>query len=123
MKNFQYRGSSDNGTLSWLLQRLTAFVLFFIIFLHIFHRDYEKAMYSVSFVKGAEWGLMRAPLAILLGFGLFHAFNGFKMISDDYIKSDKWRAFLLLIYWTLGVVLFILGISVIANIEKFIKGV
>lgn len=123
MKVFQYRGSGDNGTLSWLLQRISAVVLFFIVFLHIFHRDYEEAMYSMPFVKGAEWGLMRAPLAILLGFGLYHAFNGFKMITDDYVKNDKWRAFLMLIYWTLGILLFILGLSVIANIEKFIEGV
>lgn len=123
MRIFQYRGSGDSGTFSWLLQRITALVLFFIVFLHIFHKDYEKAMYSMPFVKSAEWGLMRAPLAILLGFGLFHAFNGFKMITDDYVKNDKWRAFLMLIYWSFGILLFILGISVIANIEKFIKGV
>jgi len=53
----------------------------------------------------------------------FHAFNGFKMITDDYVKNDKWRAFLMLIYWTFGILLFVLGLSVIANIEKFIEGV
>jgi succinate dehydrogenase hydrophobic anchor subunit len=45
------------------------------------------------------------------------------MITDDYVKNDKWRAFLMLIYWTFGILLFVLGLSVIANIEKFIEGV
>ncbi|MDY6821811.1 MAG: succinate dehydrogenase [Deferribacterota bacterium] len=123
MKKFQFKGSSDNGVSSWLLQRITGFTLLFVIALHIFHRDYEKFMYSIPFIKNMEWALMRAPLAILLGFGLFHAFNGFKMITDDYISNTTWRSVLLLIYWTIGVTLFILGIALIANIENFVEGV
>jgi succinate dehydrogenase / fumarate reductase membrane anchor subunit len=122
MRLFQYKGSSNSGTFAWLMQRISGFVLLFIIFLHIFHKDYEKKMYAISFIKEAEWGIMRAPLAILLGFGIYHAFNGFKMITDDYVKSPLWRAVLLTLYWTFGIFLLILGTSIIANIEKIVPG-
>lgn len=102
MKRYKYNGTGNSGSFSWLLQRISAVVLFVAIFYHFF-----------GMVTGAYNGMVRFVLGCVLAFGTWHAVNGLKMILDDYVSSRCMRATLLIIYWVVGIVVLIQGISIL----------
>jgi len=105
MKNYRYTGHSDSGVFEWLLQRVSGVILILVIAIHFF-----------SMIKSGEWGLQKIVLGPLMAFAIFHTFNGFKMITDDYVSSSTWRAVILGIYWIAGTALAILALSVVASL-------
>lgn len=102
MKNYKFMGSSNTGTFSWLMQRISGIILILVIFAHFFGKVYDAGF--------AAEGFILYPVA---AFGLFHTFNGFKMVTDDYVASAGWRAVIFGAYWMLGVTLFVLAIKAI----------
>jgi succinate dehydrogenase / fumarate reductase membrane anchor subunit len=97
---YKYSGSGNNGQLAWLLQRVSGIAVAicgFIVFIQI------------AFNGGhafTPWLL----LPILL-FGLWHAFSGFKMITDDYVECATFRFILQIIYWIVGFVIAAIGLA------------
>lgn len=104
-KLYKYTGTGNNGTISWVLQRISAIVLIFALGYHLFGKIMNKAD-DKSIIDGASNPLLMSALWL---FVTFHAFNGLKMVTDDYVSSKGIRFILYLIYWTLALV--ILGIS------------
>lgn len=104
MKVYKYTGTGNNGTIAWILQRISAIVLIFALGYHFFGR--------IMFYTGFEGfnGSNKFVISALLVFILFHAFNGLKMITDDYISRPGIRFILSLIYWFFGLTLFVLVI-------------
>lgn len=84
------------------MQRISGIVLIVAVFIHFF-----------SMLKGGALGMMQLVLAPVIAFGFFHTFNGFKMITDDYVSSSGWRGILLGVYWVAGVTLALLALKVI----------
>jgi succinate dehydrogenase / fumarate reductase membrane anchor subunit len=103
MRQFKFNGSSDSGVFEWLMQRISGVILILVIFIHFF-----------SMLKSGDWGLRKMVLGPLFAFGIFHTFNGFKMITDDYVSNTTWRAIILAIYWIVGVTLAILAFSIVS---------
>jgi succinate dehydrogenase / fumarate reductase membrane anchor subunit len=102
MNNYKFMGSGNSGTFSWLMQRVSGIILILVVFTHFF-----------SMLKGGSLGMAQVVLGPVIAFGLFHTFNGFKMITDDYVSSAGWRGILLGVYWVAGIALAILAIKVI----------
>lgn len=102
MKLYKYNGTGNSGTFSWVMQRISALVLFVVVAVHFF-----------GMVTGAYDGMMRFVLGCILAFGTWHAVNGLKMITDDYVSSENKRAILLIIYWIVGIVVLIQGLSIL----------
>ncbi len=84
------------------MQRISAVVLFVAIFYHFF-----------GMVTGAYDGMVRFVLGCILAFGTWHAVNGLKMITDDYVSSRWLRVTLLIIYWVVGIVVLVQGLSIL----------
>lgn len=102
-KIYQYTGTGNNGTIAWVLQRVSAIVLFFVLGYHLYGKLSNKAGLADS--DGSN--------SILIGtmfiFILFHGFNGLKMVTDDYVSRKGTRFILYLFYWTLALLLFWMG--------------
>lgn len=99
---YKFTGTGNNGTLGWMLQRVSAVVLLLALTFHI-----------GGMVTGAYNGMHSLVLGLVLIFGVFHGVNGLKMITDDYVSGIGKRFILLLIYWTVGVVMITLGLSLL----------
>lgn len=100
MNRYKYNGTGNNGTLAWLLQRISGVILILVILTHFF-----------SMLKGTEIGMQGYVVGSILVFATYHTMNGFKMVTDDYVSSTVWRGILYGIYWILGVALVILGLK------------
>ncbi|PLX66814.1 MAG: succinate dehydrogenase [Denitrovibrio sp.] len=100
MKNYKYMGTSDAGTIGWLMQRVSGIILILVVFVHFF-----------SMIKGGEAGMMQIIVGPVAAFGVFHTFNGFKMITDDYVPGEGWRAVIYGAYWILAISLVILAVK------------
>ncbi len=101
---YKFIGSSNKGVGEWFLQRATGVIITIVIFIHYF-----------AMSKGNDIGLDKIISGPLLIFGLFHTFNGFKMILDDYVKKTGWRLFWLGVFVILGVILAIVGLNIISG--------
>ncbi len=102
-KTYKYSGTGNNGTILWVLQRISAIVLVFALGYHLLGKIMSKTDSGIfdgsnAFVLNAVWI-----------FVIFHAFNGLKMITDDYVSRKGTRFILYTIYWTLAVIMFGLG--------------
>ncbi|MCD8552724.1 succinate dehydrogenase [Seleniivibrio sp.] len=101
MRHYKYNGTSDAGTIGWIMQRVSGIILILVVFTHFF-----------SMLKGGEAGMMQIVTGPIAAFGVFHTFNGFKMITDDYVASAGWRGVIYGIYWLLGIALVILAVKI-----------
>ena len=102
-KTYKYTGTGNNGTIAWVLQRISAIVLFFVLGYHLYGKLSNKAGLAES--DGSNSILV----CTLLVFILFHGFNGLKMVTDDYVSRKGTRFILYFIYWTLAFLLFWMG--------------
>jgi len=100
MNPYKFSAAADRGVFEWLIQRISGIILVLVILVHFF-----------SMIKTGTVGVNKLVLGPLFAFGLYHAFNGFKMITDDYVFSYFWRSVLLAIYWIAGIILMILALS------------
>lgn len=103
MKAYKYTGTGNNGTISWVLQRISAIVLVIALGYHLLGKLMTKA--GGGIFEGSNSFLMAAMWL----FVTFHAFNGLKMVTDDYVSRKGVRFILYLIYWTLAIIM--LGLS------------
>lgn len=103
MKAYKYTGTGNSGTISWVLQRISGIVLVIALGYHLLGKIMSKA--GSGIFDGSNGFLMAAFWL----FVTFHAFNGLKMVTDDYISNKGIRFILYLIYWTLALI--ILGLS------------
>jgi len=104
MQQYKYNGTGNNGTFVWLMQRISGLVVAIcgtVIFC------------LLAFTESGPHTITHWLLFPVLAFGLWHTFSGFKMITDDYVSCEKLRLALFFLYWTSGVALFALGLSLI----------
>lgn len=104
MSLYKYKGTGNNGTLAWLLQRISAVILLFAITYHV-----------VGMITGAYNGMTTFALGMILIFGVWHAVNGLKMITDDYIACPKLRLIVLFIYWVIGIGVLVQGLKILST--------
>ncbi len=116
-----FRETSKKGAVPWLLQRITAVIIFVIIMIHFvtYHMlsegayKYEKV---VSKMKSPWFNLMQF---LLLCAVLYHGLNGVWMIVEDYIHIKGLRLFLFSLIIVVGVSLFFVGVLTIIKVSNF----
>ncbi|MDR2400792.1 MAG: succinate dehydrogenase [Deferribacteraceae bacterium] len=99
---YRFSGSGNNGQLAWILQRVSGVAVAIcgtIIFIQI--------------ALNGGHGFTSWLLLPVLGFGLWHAFSGFKMITDDYVSCTAFRLILQIFYWIAGIAVAVIGFAAI----------
>ncbi len=102
-KIYKYTGTGNNGTFGWLLQRISAIILVFALGYHLLGKIMSKT--GGGLFDGSNSFFMTA----LWIFIFIHAFNGLKMVTDDYVERKGTRFILYFIYVSLGTFLFIIS--------------
>ena len=120
-KNF--KETSKAGAIAWLLQRISAILLFAVLMYHfVFYHFFSQG-------KAPEWAdiaaKMKSPWFNLLQFlfltaALYHGLNGVWMVVEDYIHSKFWRLVIFSIILLAGASLLFIGtltLFKVANID------
>lgn len=116
-----FRETSKKGAVQWMLQRISAVIIFVIVMIHFvtYHMlsegayKYEKV---VSKMKSPWFNLMQF---LLLCAVLYHGLNGVWMIVEDYIHIKGLRLFLFSLIIVVGVSLFFVGALTIIKVSNF----
>jgi len=122
-KNF--KESSKSGAIAWLLQRVSAIILFIILMYHfIFYHFISKGLYPWKEVVTK----MQSPWFNLLQFiflltALYHGLNGIWMVTEDYIHCKTWRMIIFSLLLLGGLALFFVGILTVFKVQAVKVGV
>jgi succinate dehydrogenase / fumarate reductase membrane anchor subunit len=119
-----FKESSKTGAIAWLLQRVSAVILFVLLLMHfISYHFISKGVFPWKDVVDK----MKSPWFNLVQFlflvtALYHGINGIWMITEDYVHNKKWR---LVIYSLLvfgGLSLFFVGVLTIFKVAGMETG-
>jgi succinate dehydrogenase / fumarate reductase, membrane anchor subunit len=113
---------SRREVLAWYTMRISGLMLFVLALAHfsILHFIWDPGEQTADFIARERWNLFfwRAFDWLLLMNVLFHGFLGVRTIVLDYIHRPQLREFTLLLLYTLGVLLFIIGTQVILTLPS-----
>jgi len=118
-----YKGSSDSGVITWFLQRVTGAILLLMLLFHFLLMHFIVRSNEITYRWVAErfanpmWKVFDESFLIL---ALWHGFYGFKMVADDYIRSNGWRIFALSVAFLLAFALFVLGSITIVSFQAVV---
>jgi len=113
------RGSRRDLT-AWYLMRVTGVALFVLALAHfsILHFIWDPAEQTADFIANERWNQIfwRGFDWLLLMTVLFHGFLGVRTVILDYVHRPKLREFTLLMLYSLGFLLFVIGTQVILTL-------
>lgn len=96
----------------WLIQRISAFLIFFAIIVHIWNVHYADFGGEITFASVT----MRLKNVIiyftdssLLLLGLFHGLNGIRTVLLDFISLNKYEKIISRFLIIIGIVFFFIG--------------
>jgi succinate dehydrogenase / fumarate reductase membrane anchor subunit len=119
-----FKESSKTGAVAWLLQRISAVILFVLLLFHfISYHFIGKGHYPWKDVVEK----MQSPWFNLLQFlflvtALYHGLNGIWMVTEDYIHNKIWRMVIFSLIVFVGLSLFFIGILTIFKISNLQVG-
>lgn len=119
-----FKESSKTGAIAWLLQRVSAVVLFIMLIYHFISYHFISAgAYSYEKVLAK----MQTPWFNLVQFlflvtALYHGLNGVWTVTEDYIHSKFWRLVIFSVIVLLGVSLLFIGVMTIFKISTLKLG-
>ncbi|MCU0275750.1 MAG: succinate dehydrogenase, hydrophobic membrane anchor protein [Acidobacteria bacterium] len=109
-KNFKQ--TSRTGSLAWLLQRLSAVVLFVLLLFHFLTYHFLTRTRAVEYRQVLEraqsWWFPLLQFAFLIT-ALYHGLNGIWSVLEDYTTNKHWRLAWYCLLLTVGVVLLFVG--------------
>jgi succinate dehydrogenase / fumarate reductase membrane anchor subunit len=110
--NKDFKQTSRSGSLAWLLQRISAAILFVLLMLHFvtyhFLAGGRPVNYQWIVAKAGSWWFPLLQFAFLLT-ALYHGLNGVWSVLEDYTSSKCWRMIWYGLLLTVGVVLLFVG--------------
>jgi succinate dehydrogenase hydrophobic membrane anchor protein len=114
-----FKETSKTGAVAWLLQRITAVILFVLLIIHfVTYHFIAKGVYPwkevVARMQSPWFNLMQF---IFLAAVLFHGLNGIWMVTEDYIHNRTWRMVVYSLILLVGLALFFIGTVTIINIS------
>lgn len=119
-----FKESSKAGAIAWLLQRVTAILLFIGVIYHfVYYHFISNGVYTWKEVVAK----MQSPWFNLLQFvflvtALYHGLNGVWMVTEDYIHGRAWRMIIFSLILLVGTALFFVGILTIFKIQSVTLG-
>lgn len=115
-----FKETSKTGAVLWLLQRLSAVVLFVILIIHfVTYHFISKGLTPwkdvVTKMQSPWFNLFQF---IFLVSALFHGLNGVWMVTEDYIHSRSWRFVIYSLILLVGLSLLFIGTVTIIKISS-----
>ena len=113
---------SRREILAWYTIRVTGLMLFVLALAHfsILHFIWDPGEQTADFIARERWNqfFWRGFDWLLLMSVLFHGFLGVRTVVLDYVHRPQLREFTLLLLYTVGVLLFIIGTQVILTLPS-----
>jgi len=110
--NKDLKQTSRSGSIPWLLQRISAVILFVLLMLHFVTYHFlgkGKAVgYHWVIERAGYWWFPLLQFAFLLT-ALYHGLNGVWSVLEDYTTNKYWRLAWYSLLLTVGVVLLFVG--------------
>jgi len=110
--NKDFKQTSRSGSVAWLLQRISAVILFILLLLHFITYHFLSQGRAVSYkyivAKAGSWWFPLLQFAFLIT-ALYHGLNGVWSVLEDYTAGKFWRLFWYGLLLTVGVVLLFIG--------------
>ena len=121
-----FRETSKTGAVAWLLQRVSAVILFVILIYHfaVYHilaRGNPPAWNEVVAKMQSPWFALLQ--FVFLTTALYHGLNGAWMVVEDYIHSRYLRLFIFSLIVLAAVALLFIGTLNIFKMASFKPGV
>lgn len=117
MPEKNYRETSRRGGMLWLLQRVSAVVIFVLLMIHYvtyhFIGDGTITYDRIVAKMASPW--FNLTQILFLATALFHGLNGVWMVTEDYIHQRGLRLMLAAILLLLGLLLLYGGTSTVLN--------
>lgn len=109
-KNFKQ--TSRSGSIAWLLQRVSAVILFVLLLFHFITYHFLTKTRSVEYLQVLEraqsWWFPLLQFLFLLT-ALYHGLNGVWSVLEDYVTSKFWRLVGYSLLLTIGTILLFVG--------------
>lgn len=125
-----FKETSKTGAVAWLLQRISAVILFVLLIIHfVTYHFIARGVYPwkevVAKMQSPWFNLMQF---IFLVTALYHGLNGVWMVTEDYIHGRILRMIVYSLILLVGLALFFIGTATIIKISgldltKFAEGV
>jgi succinate dehydrogenase / fumarate reductase membrane anchor subunit len=114
-----FKETSKTGAVAWLLQRITAVILFALLIIHfVTYHFIAKGVYPwkevVAKMQSPWFNLMQF---IFLVTALYHGLNGIWMVTEDYIHGRILRMIVYSLILLVGLTLFFIGTATIIKIS------
>jgi succinate dehydrogenase / fumarate reductase membrane anchor subunit len=113
---------SRREILAWYTIRISGLMLFVLALAHfsILHFIWDPGEQTADFIASQRWNQLfwRGFDWLLLMNVLFHGFLGVRTVVLDYVHRPQLREFTLLLLYTVGVLLFIIGTQVILTLPS-----
>ncbi len=110
--NKDFKQTSRSGSVAWLLQRISAVILFILLMLHFVTYHFLGKGKAVSYhwvmSKVGSWWFPLLQFVFLIT-ALYHGLNGVWSVLEDYTASKFWRLVWYSLLLTVGVVLLFVG--------------
>jgi succinate dehydrogenase / fumarate reductase membrane anchor subunit len=106
---------------SWFFMRISGLLLLVLALGHfgIMHLYFgvEKVNFDLVAIRWRSplWRLWDLAMLIL---ALTHGLNGIRIISDDYIRSPKWRVITMSVLYTTAFIFMVVGAEVILTFGR-----
>jgi len=117
--NKDFKQTSRSGSLPWLLQRISAVILFILLMLHFVTYHFLGKGKAVSYQwvmsKVDSWWFPLLQFVFLLT-ALYHGLNGVWSVLEDYTASKFWRLVWYSLLLTVGIVLLFVGCLTIVKL-------
>jgi succinate dehydrogenase / fumarate reductase, membrane anchor subunit len=121
MTDKTFKETSRLGAVAWLLQRVTAVILFVMLLVHFVTYHFLSSGHAITYEqimsKIRHWALWFSVVQFLfLSTALYHGLNGLWAVLEDYIHHRIARQVLFGLLWTTGLVLLFIGTSTILRL-------
>ncbi len=117
--NKDFKQTSRSGSLPWLLQRISAVILFVLLMLHFVTYHFLAKGKAVSYQwvmsKVGNWWFPLLQFVFLIT-ALYHGLNGVWSVLEDYTTSKFWRLVWYSLLLTVGIVLLFVGCLTIVKL-------
>ncbi|HLP57771.1 MAG TPA: succinate dehydrogenase, hydrophobic membrane anchor protein [Candidatus Deferrimicrobium sp.] len=120
MMKKDFKETSKTGAVIWLLQRISAVILFVILIIHfVTYHFISQGLYPWKEVVAK----MQSPWFNLFQFiflvsALFHGLNGVWIVAEDYIHDRFWRIVIYSLILLVGISLLFIGTVTIIKISS-----